>query len=87
MNLGSFSGRDKKFFSSRKELDQFRDLATDYREYFTLGERGGGVNQPIRDRENLLTPIIKIMNQWSKASTSSLIFMAFHKDKFTFTLY
>jgi hypothetical protein len=60
MNLESFPGRDKKYFSSRKDLDQFRDLANDYRDYFTLG--GGRVNQPIRDRKNFLISIIKIMN-------------------------
>jgi hypothetical protein len=34
MNLGSFSGRDKKFFFSRKGLGQVRDLANEYLEQF-----------------------------------------------------
>ena len=58
MNLDFFSGRNKKFFSSRNGFGQVRDLANEYREHFPCWV----LNQPIRDRENSLPSNIKVMN-------------------------
>ena len=56
MNLDFFSGRNKKFFSSRNGLGQVRDLANEYREHVPCWV----LNQPIRDRENSLPSNIKV---------------------------